>query len=192
IPRIPPALREAAERGKLIPFVGAGASVLAGCPTWAQLADGALLDCIEAGKFNHGQNAQIRHLTPRIKLSIARGIEAEHGFTINYAKLIDPRAGYTNHEVGQRVYQSLGKLGRTFVTTNYDAWLDTEILDLKLTVSGTSAASPTTAHSRQCEGSSGRNTQNSTPLATSCGATKFLLSGHSSINNPPSPPTIFT
>src|SRR6266403_2313653 len=35
---------------------------------------------------------------------------------------------------GQRVYRSLGKLGQTFVTTNYDAWLDTEIPDLKLSV----------------------------------------------------------
>jgi len=145
IPPIPQALRDAAQRGKLIPFIGAGASVLAGCPTWARLADGALLACIEAGKFNYGQFAQIRHLPPRMKLSIARAIEAEHDLKIDYGKLLEPRAGYTNNDVGQRVYGSLGKLGRTFVTTNYDAWLDTEIPDLKLTVTGTSASPGTTA-----------------------------------------------
>jgi hypothetical protein len=49
--------------------------------------------------------------------------------------------------MGQRVYRSFGKLGRTFVTTNYDAWLDTEIPDLKLTVTGPSASSETTTES---------------------------------------------
>jgi hypothetical protein len=53
IPAIPQPLRDAAQRGMLIPFVGAGASVLAGCPTWGQLADGALQACIEANKFTY-------------------------------------------------------------------------------------------------------------------------------------------
>ncbi len=144
IPTIPQGLRDAAQRGTLIPFVGAGASVLAGCPTWAQLADGALLACIEAEKFNHGQYAQIRHLQPRMKISIARAIEAEHNLKIDYGKLISPRDGYTSNEAGQRVYRSLGKLGQTFVTTNYDAWLDTEIPDLKLSLAGTPVAQDTT------------------------------------------------
>jgi len=145
IPTIPQALREAAQRGILIPFVGAGASVLAGCPTWSELADGALQACIEAQKFTHGQLAQIRHLSPRLKLSIARAIEAEHGLTIDYGRLIHPGKGYANNEVGQRVYRSLGKLGQTFVTTNFDSWLDTEIPDLKFSVAGTETAQDTTA-----------------------------------------------
>ncbi|NLS75393.1 SIR2 family protein [Bradyrhizobium brasilense] len=79
---------DAAQRGKLIPFVGAGASVLAGCPSWGALADGALRACIKAEKFNHGQYEQIRNLLPRMKLSIARAIEAEHKLGIDYAKLV--------------------------------------------------------------------------------------------------------
>lgn len=124
IPAIPPVLREASQRGVLTPFVGAGVSVLAGCPTWGELADGALKACIDAKKFTHGQLAQIRHLSPRVKLSIARGLEAECGLKIDYAKLINPKNGYENNDVGNRVYRSLGKLGTTFVTTNYDSWLD--------------------------------------------------------------------
>jgi hypothetical protein len=133
IPPIPQGLLDAAQRGKLIPFVGAGASVLGGCPNWGRFADGALGDCIRAEKFNHGQYDQIRNLTPRMKLSIARAIEAEHDLKIDYAKLIQP-SDYSKNEAGQRVYRSLGKLGRTFVTTNYDEWLDTEIPDRKLSV----------------------------------------------------------
>jgi hypothetical protein len=142
IPPIPQGLRDAAQRGKLIPFVGAGASVLGGCPNWTQLADGALNACIKAEKFNHGQYEQIRHLAPRMKLSIARALEAEHSLKIDYAKLIQPE-DYSNNVPGQRVYRSLGQLGRTFVTTNYDAWLDTEIPDLRLSVEP--AAQDTTA-----------------------------------------------
>ncbi len=88
IPPIPRGLLDAAQRGTLIPFVGAGASVLAGCPNWVQLADGALKACIKSERFNHGQYEQIRHLSPRMKLSIARAIEAEHSLKIDYAKLV--------------------------------------------------------------------------------------------------------
>ncbi|MDE2331876.1 MAG: hypothetical protein KGK16_13975, partial [Bradyrhizobium sp.] len=127
VPTVPKALKEAAQRGTLIPFVGAGVSVLAGCPTWSELAEGALKACIAADKFSHGQMDQIRNLLPRMKLSIARAIEAEHGLKIDYGKLVNPTKGYKHNDEGQRVYRSLGKLSRTFVTTNYDAWLDTEI-----------------------------------------------------------------
>jgi SIR2-like domain len=144
IPTIPQALRDAAQRGTLVPFVGAGASMLGGCPTWATLADAALAACIKAEKFNHGQHAQIRHLSPRMKLSIARAIEAEHELAIDYAKLIEPE-NYSSNAAGRRVYRSLGKLGTTFVTTNYDAWLDTEIIEAKVSVEDTTTAGNSTS-----------------------------------------------
>ena len=70
-----------------------------------------------------------------MKLSIARAVEAEHRLKIDYDRLINPAKGYHNNDLGQRVYRSLGKLSRIFVTTNYDAWLDTEISDVSLSVS---------------------------------------------------------
>jgi hypothetical protein len=145
IPAIPAVLREASQRGVLIPFVGAGVSVLAGCPTWGELADGALRACIDAKKFTYGQFAQIKHLSPRVKLSIARGLEAEHGLKIDYAKLINPKKGYENNDDGNRIYCSLGKLGKTFVTTNYDSWLDTEIPDVLLPITAPAPQQDTTA-----------------------------------------------
>lgn len=130
IPQVPPKLREAAMLGTLIPFIGAGASVLAGCPNWADFADGVLKSFVKNGKFSFGQLAQIRHLSPRIKLSIAQGLEAKHNAPIDYSGIIDPRGGYDN-EIGRRIYGALTQLGHTFVTTNYDAWLDREILSSK-------------------------------------------------------------
>ncbi|MCP4614985.1 MAG: hypothetical protein GY844_00985 [Bradyrhizobium sp.] len=147
IPTVPQGLKDAAQRGTLIPFVGAGASVLAGCPTWGQLAEGALRACIAADKFTHGQMDQIRHLGPRMKLSIARAVQAEHGLKIDYDKLINPSKGYQN-DVGQRVYRSLGRLSQTFVTTNYDAWLDTEVPDTPLSVSASAPSRDTASAPR--------------------------------------------
>jgi len=64
-----------AQRGTLIPFVGAGASRIAGCPNWSKFADGALRFFVEQGKFSNGQVAQISHLNPRVKLSIALALQ---------------------------------------------------------------------------------------------------------------------
>jgi len=50
IPQLPPGLKEAALRGRLIPFVGAGASMIAGCPSWSEFADRTLRFFIEQGK----------------------------------------------------------------------------------------------------------------------------------------------
>jgi len=55
---------------KLIPFVGAGASKLAGCPDWNEFADEALRVFVEHGKFSHAQLDQVKALSPRVKLSI--------------------------------------------------------------------------------------------------------------------------
>jgi hypothetical protein len=144
VPEIPDGLREAQQRGVLIPFIGAGVSRLAGCPTWRELADGALMECIAAKKFTYGQLAQIKHLSPRVKLSIARGLELQFDLDIDYGTLIHPREGYEKNDAGNRVYRSLGKLGSTFITTNYDSWLDVEIPEVRTPVTDPAIAQDTT------------------------------------------------
>lgn len=126
IPRIPDGIREASQRGTLIPFIGAGASRIAGCPGWSEFADGALLYLVETGKFSHKQLAQVRHLNPRVKLSIALGLEKQYATQINFRKLLHP-SGQKDNATGQKLFGSLCRLGKTFVTTNYDEWLDEEI-----------------------------------------------------------------
>jgi hypothetical protein len=141
IPDIPDGLREASQqKGVLIPFIGAGVSRLAGCPTWRELALGALRECIAANKFTYGQLDQIKHLSPRIQLSIARGLERQHDLKIDYRTLINPRGGYEKNEPGHRVYRAIGKLGSTFVTTNYDSWLDIQIPEVPTPVAAPAAA----------------------------------------------------
>ena len=117
VPRLPDALREAAQVGKLIPFVGAGASKLAGCPSWTEFADGALRCFVDQGKFSHAQVAQIGSLNPRVKLSLALALQEEHGVRIDFRELLHPEER-KDHAIGRRLYEGLSKLGKTFVTTN--------------------------------------------------------------------------
>jgi hypothetical protein len=126
IPPLPPGLNEAALRGTLIPFIGAGASRVAGCPNWIEFADRALRYFVDQGKFTHGQLAQLGQQHPRVKLSIARGLQRQHNLPIRFDAILHPDGRNTNPK-GRRLYEALSKLGRTFVTTNYDDWLDTTI-----------------------------------------------------------------
>jgi hypothetical protein len=134
IPPLPPGLKEAALRGTLIPFIGAGASRLAGCPNWIEFAERALRYFVDQGKFTHGQLAQLSQQHPRVKLSIARGLQRQHNLPIKFDAILYPDGRNTNPK-GRRLYEALSKLGRTFVTTNYDDWLDTTIGAPPLTVS---------------------------------------------------------
>jgi len=128
IPRVPAALHEAALIGRLIPFIGAGASRLAGCPGWAEFADGALRQLVDKGKFTYSQFDQIKHLSPRVKLSIATTLAEDTQTPLDFEAILHPvpRAKHLN---GQRLYNSLFALGNIFVTTNYDRWLDERIAE---------------------------------------------------------------
>ena len=139
IPKVPDALREASVVGKVIPFVGAGVSLLGGCPSWTQFADSALGYFVDQGKFSYAQLAQLKHLNPRIKLSIALGLQEEHHIRIDFKKLIHPVARNV-HIDGRRIYGLVSRLGKTFVTTNYDQWLDDDIEPPSLSIGSAGAA----------------------------------------------------
>lgn len=143
IPEVPAGLREASQRGTLVPFIGAGASVIAGCPNWAKFADGALSQFVERAKISHAEIAQIKDLNPRVKLSIARALAVEHGISIDFRKLLQP-SGSNDNWKGRALYGNLSKLGKTFVTTNYDEWLDEEIdiSDMRIDADSNSREAP--------------------------------------------------
>lgn len=119
---IPETLRLAAFQRKLIPFIGAGVSQLGGCPNWNEFADATLNFFVEEGKLSHAQLDQISSLSSRVKLSVALDLEKQHHLTINFKKLLEPSKA--KKRIGDKVYANLSKLATTFVTTNYDDWLD--------------------------------------------------------------------
>jgi hypothetical protein len=126
IPDIPSGLREAAARTTLVPFIGAGASVLAGCPGWKDFADKSLRWLVGQGKFSYSQLDQISHLHPRVKLSLARTLANEHKTKIAYGDILHPKPPRESLS-GQRLYNALFRLSTIFVTTNYDVWLDERV-----------------------------------------------------------------
>ena len=96
IPALPPGLKEAALRGTLIPFIGAGASRLAGCPDWDEFAERALRYFVNQGKLTHGQLAQLSQQHPRVKLSIALGLQRKHNLPIKFEAILYPNGRNTN------------------------------------------------------------------------------------------------
>ena len=126
----------------MVIFVGAGFSKLAGCPGWSEFADDALRALVQQGKFSHGQLAQVSHLNPRVKLSIARRLEKEHKTSVNFRSILHPN-GRTN-KIGRRLYANLSKLGNKFVTTNYDEWLDIPFADEPFDIFAKSPAASST------------------------------------------------
>lgn len=124
LPAIPEGLRLAAAQGSLVPFVGAGLSKLAGCPDWKEFAARSLGFFIDRGRVDYSYLEQLSALGPRVKLSLARGLEAEHGEKIDYSALLAPR-GAAEIARGRRAYDALSRLAKVFITTNYDDWLDT-------------------------------------------------------------------
>src|SRR5712672_2414862 len=54
-------------------------------------------------------------------------LEAEHQIQIDFRSILH-RKERSEHAIGCRLYSYLSKLGKTFVTTNYDEWLDEEIV----------------------------------------------------------------
>jgi len=127
IPEIPGTLVEAAQNGTLIPFIGAGVSCLAGCPNWTEFADGALHQLIATGRFSHAQLAQLKDVSPRVKLSLALSLQEELKVNIDFKALLHNRPDWKNDPRGHRVYAALSRLGSRFVTTNYDEWLDDDM-----------------------------------------------------------------
>ncbi len=123
IPKIPDALRLASLQRKLIPFIGAGVSQLGGCPGWDQFANAALQFFVGKGKLSHAQFDQIRSLSSRVKLSLALELEAQHSLPIEFKELLTP-SDKQKEGIGDGVYRDLSRLATTFVTTNYDDWLD--------------------------------------------------------------------
>lgn len=124
LPEIPENLRIASKEGNLVLFIGAGVSQIAGSPGWSDFADHALR-MAKSEDFNFALLDQIRRrsLSPRIKLALALDFAKRSGIPIDFETILHPE-GRSFNAAGQRLFGALNALGRNFVTTNYDYWLD--------------------------------------------------------------------
>lgn len=121
---IPEGLIQAASLGTLVPFIGAGASSIAGCPRWGEFADRALDSLVRDGTLSAAQRSQLSSLSPRVKLSVAKLTAARAGSVIRYRDILHPSKEWSAHSEGRRLYGYISALSSRFVTTNYDDWLN--------------------------------------------------------------------
>lgn len=153
IPDIPDALRLAATEGRLVPFIGAGASRLAGCPGWDEFADNLLRQLLAKKILNFSKFEQIRaaRFTPRIKLSLAINLANEAKLDFDFSSAIHPNDEKLQNALGRRLYTALSQLANVFVTTNYDRWLNEPLSPdpLATTAAIARTAEPPTARPRK-------------------------------------------
>jgi hypothetical protein len=112
-PELPEEVKNAALDGKLVLFIGAGASMLLGLPSWGGLAFQALTSLNEKGFINFAELNQLQQLDPKKQLSIAKVIAEEKEFDLNLVQ-------YLSSNGKSKIYDFLNSIGAVCVTTNYD------------------------------------------------------------------------
>lgn len=123
LPPVPGRILTAAKRGKLVVFIGAGVSCIAGSPDWDGFANGMLKKEAEKGNdhvLSFAELDQIKQLNPKIKLFIARN--TGNLSPDDYREILEPNK--LSHRMGINVYQNLHAISNQIITTNYDSWLD--------------------------------------------------------------------
>jgi len=122
-PDLPAEIKEAALNGKLVLFVGAGASMLVGMPSWWDLASKALQELVDIHAINYAELDQLRKLPdPKKQLSIADIIAKENGHTLDHARHLKAKGNSS-------IYESINSIGAACVTTNYDHELKPKSLE---------------------------------------------------------------
>lgn len=113
----PDEIVQAALSGDLILFVGAGASMLLGLPSWDGLASKALESLRRAGHIDFSELEQLQTLNAKRQLSIAKLIADENKYELKIEQYL---AGTSE---GDSIYKALNDIGCSCVTTNYDELL---------------------------------------------------------------------
>jgi hypothetical protein len=120
-PVVPRQIKIAALRGKLVLFVGAGASRLAGSPSWAEFADKLLAQLCTKKLISYAELQQLRDYYPKTRLSIAKDICRDSGVTIDYKGILQPHGPSRADLI---LFEHLVSIGAPFVTTNYDLLIE--------------------------------------------------------------------
>lgn len=112
-PELPSEITEAAKDGRLVLFVGAGASMMLGMPSWGELAYKALNSLVEAASIDFSEFEQLKKSDPKKQLSIADFIAREKGGSLNLIQHLKVTRESS-------IYHNINSIKATCVTTNYD------------------------------------------------------------------------
>lgn len=137
----PEEIIQAGLNGDLVFFVGAGASMLLGLPSWTELAAKALDDLRQNGFLNYSEIEQLNGLDPKKQLSIAYSIAGDNKYKLDLTKHL------TGKSEGDSIYKAINDIGCSCVTTNYDELLAPRFVDVK--DGSATAASVSRVHERE-------------------------------------------
>jgi hypothetical protein len=120
-PLVPQEIIDAAQDSSLVLFIGAGISRLVGCPSWDGFAR-QVLEQLTPGAMNYHEQKLISSIPdPRKQLSLCKIIEQDvDNLKINYHKIFDIKPPDDN------VYKHINQYSCSFVTTNYDKFIQPE------------------------------------------------------------------
>jgi hypothetical protein len=125
-PPVPQEIIDAAQDGSLVLFIGAGISTLVGCPSWDDFA-WQVLEQLTPSAMNYHEQKLISSIPdPRKQLSLAKIIEDDAGRPkVDYRKIFDKKLPEDN------VYTHINQYSCSFITTNYDKFLQPEYVNGK-------------------------------------------------------------
>jgi len=121
----PDEIIQAGLNGDLVFFVGAGASMLLGLPSWSGLAANALDDLRQNGFLNYSEIEQLNGLDSKKQLSIAYSIAEDNKYRLDLAKHLEGKSE------GDSIYKAINEIGCSAVTTNYDELLAPRFIEAK-------------------------------------------------------------
>lgn len=123
-----PKIIEAAERGNLLIFVGAGLSRIIGAPSWDELAHKYLQYAFEDCKFiNYSEYKHLSKQEPRKLLSICKKILENKGTQFDLKKILEDDVKQKSNALYKsyfNIYQYLDDFKCPYITTNFDGFLD--------------------------------------------------------------------
>lgn len=117
---VPEVIKAAALRGKLVIFVGAGVSRLAGGPSWGDFANEVLEQLCAKSLIDHAEIKQLQDYDPKTRLSIAKDICRDSCESIDYKAILQHN---TPSREELAIFEHLISIGAPFVTTNFDPLL---------------------------------------------------------------------
>jgi hypothetical protein len=124
IPEIPDGIIEAAQKGKLVIFIGAGVSRLLGSPGWQGFAMGYLDYLYNNDLINHREKAYLKSLSARKIISISKNKIKENNLKLpDFRKILNIDKGHKK-EKEHELYKNIYSCKAIYVTTNYDDYLD--------------------------------------------------------------------
>jgi len=125
-PLVPQEIIDAAQDSSLVLFIGAGISRLVGCPSWDGFAR-QVLEQLTPDAMNYHERKLISSIPdPRKQLSLCKIIEKDAGhFKVDYRKIFDIKPPDDN------VYKHINQYSCSFVTTNYDKFIQPEYVNGK-------------------------------------------------------------